>query len=328
MNIFYSSDDNFAQILGVSITSLFENNKKTQEIVVYIIDNNISSENKALLSKIGESYNRRIEFLSLDNIDTSKLENISFGRWSVGCMYRLFAATLFPENIDKVLYIDCDTIVCSELCEMYNTDISDYYFAGVLDCISGMNKANVGLKADDNYFNSGVMLINLKKWREDNIEQKFMDYIVEKKAKIQYLDQGIINAVISKQALVLHPKYNTMSVFFDFSSLKELLKFRKTKHYYSEEDFLQAKNEPVIIHYTGSFASIRPWYKNATHSKTEEWRKYKKLSPWADSPLWTDNRSSFKKCMAKIYSVLPKAVAVGVAGILHSYIKPIVFKLK
>ena len=75
-------------------------------------------------------------------------------------------------NLDKIIYLDCDSIIADSLEDLDNIDISDYYIAGVQDTVTNFFKTSIGLNKDDRYINAGMLVINLKKWREDKIEEK------------------------------------------------------------------------------------------------------------------------------------------------------------
>ncbi len=111
MNILYSSSDSYAEICGISMTSLFENNKDVAELTVYLVDNDISMKNKKKLINTAEKYRRELVFIS--KIDLRKLANTDIyeGRWNIGTFFRLYAASLLPETVDRVINIDCDTII-------------------------------------------------------------------------------------------------------------------------------------------------------------------------------------------------------------------------
>ena len=81
----------------------------------------------------------------------------------------------------------------------------------------------VGLKYNDRYINSGVILINLKKWREDNLEKKFIDFINKYNGDVPCADQGTINGVCKNKILIIHPKYNTMTPMFSFSAKNDTI---------------------------------------------------------------------------------------------------------
>lgn len=324
MNIVYASDDNYADILGTSMLSLLENNKESESIDVYILDDGIKADNKKKLLSIAEKYNRKLIFVSIPNLHAlAGVEIHTNERWSLSTFSRLFLEGLLPQEVEQVIYLDCDILVNSSLEEMYNTDLGDYYCGGVADCLSDGHKSNIGLSSDDYYINAGVMLISLKNWRKAKLCEKFISFLNKYGGNTPYVDQGVINGIIGKNIMPLSLKYDVYTAIFDFS-YNDLIKYRKPSKYYSEKEVYDAKENPVIIHFTTSFLSLRPWIENCNHPYVSEWLRYKAMSPWADAPLRKDKRSKMKKLAIGIYKLLPNSVAVCLAGFLHANIVPMI----
>ena len=324
MNIVYASDNNFAEILGISMISLFENNKGCREIDVYILDDGINEDNKAKLNSIGEEFNRTIFFKRIPNLhELAGVEIHTNSRWSLSAFSRLFLEKILPENVNKVLYLDCDILINHSLEDMYDTKLGEYYCGGVWDCISDGHKSNIGLLSSDNYINSGMMLISLDNWRKNNLCDYFIKFINSYGGDIPYVDQGVINGTISKHIKILDLRYNCYTAAYDFS-YKDLLRYRKPSVYYSDVEVENAKKNPAIVHFTTSFLSLRPWVEGCKHPYVGEWLKYKAMSPWADVPLRKDNRSGKKKLAVNVYKALPNNVAVGIAGWLHAVVVPMI----
>ena len=322
MNIVYASDNNFAEILGISMISLFENNKDCEEIVVYILDDGIDEDNKSKLNAIAEQYGRILVLNRIPNLhELAGVEIHTNARWSLSTFSRLFLEKILPEDVHKALYLDCDMLINDSLTEMYNTELGEYYCGGVRDCISDNHKANIELNPSDNYINAGMMLIDLDNWRKNSACKSFVGFINKYGGNTPYVDQGVINGTISNKIKILDFRYNCYTAAFDFS-YKELLKYRKPSEFYSETEVVEAVKNPAIVHFTTSFLSLRPWVEGCKHPYVGEWLRYKAMSPWADVPIRKDNRSGKKKLAVKIFNALPRGLAVGIAGILHARVVP------
>lgn len=324
MNIVYASDNNFAEMLGISMISLFENNRGCSEIVVYILDDGINVDNKTKLLSVAEKYNRKTFFIDVHHLLKSDMKQ---KRGSLSTFSRLYITQLISKEVDKVLYLDCDMIILHSLEELYNTNMDEFYSVGVNDCLSDAHLKLIGLNSDNCYFNAGVLLINLSLWNCDDITDKFEKFSECFQGNVPYADQGIINGVLSKKSKNVDLKYNCYTALYDFS-YKDLMTFRKPSKYYSEAEVNEAKAHPAIVHFTTSFLSIRPWVEGCRHPYVGEWLKYKAMSPWADVPLRRDDRSGKKKLAVKIYRALPNGLAVGIAGALHAWIVPMMRRKK
>lgn len=322
MNIVYASDNNFAEMLGISMISLFENNKHYDKITVYVLDNGIDDENKEKLYSISEKYNREISFIDTRNTLNKDMKQ---QRGSLSTFSRLYIEYLLPQNIEKVLYLDCDILVLDSLSPFYETDIEKYYCAGVRDCLSIDHLKALGLKNTDAYINAGVLLINMDMWRKEKISTKFEDFAQKFNNDVPYADQGILNGVISGKVAVADLKYDSYTLIYDFT-YKNMLRLRKPVNFYSEAQVEAARKAPVIVHFTSTFTSLRPWIEDSTHPYTKEWLRYKAMTPWADVSLRKDNRSSKKKIAVAIYKMLPSTLAVSIAGLLHAKIMPAIKK--
>ena len=322
MNIVYASDNCFAEKLGISMISLLENNSGCENLRIYILDGGIDEENKAYLRATAEKYGRSLVFLnSAHTLDGEMKQQ----RGSLSTFSRLYLGSLLPADIDKILYLDCDLLVLKELEEMYQSDISGCFCAGVSDCVSGSHLRAIGLDSKSNYFNAGVLLINLEMWRKENVEEKFGEFSRKYNNDVLYADQGIINGVLSAKSVKLPPEYNCFTAVYDFT-YKDLMTFRKPAGYYSEAEIESAKQDPAIVHFTTSFLSVRPWVEGCAHPYAGEWLKYKAMSPWADTLPGKDERSGKKRFAVKAYKILPNSVAVGIAGILHAKVMPAIKK--
>ncbi len=200
IDVLYVSDDNCITSLGVSLTSLFINNE-CNDIHVYIVDDHISDENKKKIEDCAKSFNRTINFLEMpDMIDLIGFK-VPSGGWPENIFCRLFVPTLFLKNPDvtRVLYIDTDTLICAELSKLMREDISGYVCGAVLECMSNLHKKAIGLTVSDPYLNSGVLRIDVKRWKQEGIEEKCKDYAKQFLLGLEYPDEGIINGVLRGQ---------------------------------------------------------------------------------------------------------------------------------
>ena len=302
LNIIYSSDDNYYIYMGVSILSVLENNKNFNSINIYIVDNNISDGNKLELKKLVESYQRNIIFIDFEKY--KKYLNLNM-QWqiSISSYARLFVASMLPSNIDKVLYFDCDTLIVDSLNELWNQDINDFYIAGVCDTVPSNIKQAIGLNNKDFYINAGMLLINLKKWREDNLEKNLLNFIDNHNGNVIHHDQGVINGVI-KNKKILPLKYNLMTSYL-MMSRDDIIKFYKVEDpFYSKEQIDEAIKNPVYIHYTPGFTT-RPWVKGCKHPYVDLYWKYLKLTPWKDFKPIKNNEKFHVKMVNWIYLNLP-----------------------
>lgn len=328
ISVVYSSDNKFAEILGVSLVSLYENNTDFSNIDVYVIDENISEENKEKLQSIPANYNRNpISWLHCPNLNNLLNRNIATDRGSLSQFSRLLIGSLLPKELDRVLSLDCDIVINKNLHELWELDLKDKTVAALSDCFSKYYRENIGLSHESIMFNPGVFLVDLNKWRSENVEDKLLSYLKEKKGIVQQSDLGVLNHVLSNDCYVIDPKFNAVTIFFDFN-YQEILTYRKpTIEFYSEDIINTAINHPYIIHYTSSFLSKRPWMKGCNHRYVYKWLFYRDLTPWVDTPLWKDNRNKLKLLCFALAKLLPRKALIFVASIFQVYVRPLKTKL-
>ena len=142
---------------------------------------------------------------------------------------------------DKVLYLDVDIIVDGNISELWNTNIEEYVVAAVREESVEANEERLGIPKNQKYFNAGVLLMNLKKIREEKFFEKIMNYLKKNYETILYSDQDVLNAVFYNTWLELDEKWNYHNYFVIRRNSKiELINL----------------DTPRIIHYTGP---IKPW---------------------------------------------------------------------
>lgn len=323
LHIVYASDRNYAEMLGVSMISLFENNRGN-EIRLYILDGGIAEEDLGRMEDICRSYGQpALCRIPAEDISGILNMDVAADRGSRAQFSRIFISRYIDESIDRILYLDCDTIIRRPLTELWNIDLGGHTIAALDDAFSVQYRKNADLQPDDIMFNSGVMLIDLKKWRDSAAEEKALSFIRSRHGFAEKGDQGVLNAVLSRECLCFDPVFNAVTIFFDFS-YKEMLAYRKPPAYYSEEEVARAVRDPVIIHYTMSFLSKRPWMTGCRHPWTDEWLKYKKMSPWRDVPPAEEHRSWRVRAMRR----LPRPLMLWSAGLLQAYGRPWLYRVR
>lgn len=319
MNIVYSSDDKFVRHIYISLMSLFETQPENGQINIYLVDNKISNVNREYLDKLAAKYGNKINYLPFEKIEND-LQGVSLWGGSLSSYARLFLARYV--EADVVLYLDGDSVIQKDLSPLFNIDISDYYFAAVQDTAGVAYRTQVGIVGREKYINSGAMLINLKKWREDNIEDQFLKFIRKYNGNVPCCDQGTLNGVCKGKILILPPKYNVMTPMFTFKA-NEIETFFEIQEYYSEDELREAREYPVFIHYVGGFF-VRPWFINADHPQKNIYRYYMDQSPWAGQYFPKENLGTRTKLMKVAYKLLPFSLFIA----LHRGIRCIKRKIK
>lgn len=327
MNIVYSSSDSYAPIAGVSMYSLLENNQSTEKLTIYVIDNNISEKNKARFEQLCVTFQRELIFVPVDKLTRLVDDSVDIGRWNISTFARLFEASLLPESVEKVIHIDCDTMILDSLETLWNVDLTGKIVAGAYDRIGEQFKAELGLTPDDTYINAGNIVLNLKEIRRTGMEEVFAEYI-RTHSQLSFVDQAVINACVPNVAKQLLPlRYNTYSLVY-YVRYENLNRVKKCKLYYTREEVHEAIDHPCIVHFTTCFMDgTRPWMENNFHPMLTQYLAYKSKSPWEDEPLWKDPRGVAARMVYRLFRVLPQVLVTAAVGVVHNYVLPLKNKL-
>lgn len=325
MDILYTCDNNYVWLTGISVISLFENNRDLENLHVWILGENISDENKNTLKEIGKKYKREITVFDVPLIDIP--EALVSARWPLSAFTRLYAGELLPRRLKKVFYLDGDTIIRGSLKEIDRWNVNDKLFWGIKDCVGKRYKQNIGIEPNGIYVNAGVLLINLYELRKVSIKEKLNSYMEKYKNLINYADQDVLNGAFLGDIGVLPPQYDFMTITATHS-YDEIQKLRRPTNYYSAAELKKAVNNPVIIHYTTNMRIIRPWYSNTNHPLADEFNKYKNISQWKEKEMGEMKFGSKEARIIGIVEKFPNFLSLRLLGLLHSVVKPIAVKMK
>lgn len=312
MNIVYATDNNFVDILCASIKSLYTTNPDLN-LNIWIIADNVSERNKEKINGLSIEFAQK-EINWIENIEIPF--KLHLDRGSISSFSRLFLGSVLPNTIDKVLYLDSDIIVMNSLKNILNVDFEDKILYGVNDTFNEDYKKVLNIPVDKAMFNAGVMWIDLKKWRNNNVEEKFLQIIKKFNGTILQGDLGVLNAVLFNSFGVLPPEYNYMTIFEDMP-YEDMIVFKKPTNYYSKEEIEKAKDSIVLRHFTTSFLSKRPWQVGSTVAHVDQFKKYYEGS-------YTTTKESV---LLKVYKKLPNKIAVFLLGVIQSKIRPKLYRI-
>lgn len=266
INVVYTIDNNYPIYTLLSINSILRNNISNSDYTFYIIENNLTNYNKNLMTKFINKRHQKIEFINIkQDILNKKIYTYCKYISSIG-LARIYIDKLLPKDIDKVLYIDADTLILSDIKELYDIDLGNKYL-GMVENITGANYS----KKDSIYYNSGVILIDLKKVRNENSWQKMEKFCLENIDKFKYEEGNAKN-------LLLLPDQDVINIIYD-GRIKLLDKK------WNQQKIIINKNSG-IIHFIGE---EKPWYYKINYNGIlradfkiyhENWKSCKDLSIW------------------------------------------------
>ena len=263
MDICYATNESFAPYMAVSITSLLENNS-SRNVVVHILHSDLSKATKARLQMFERRYkNAKIQFHKIDDSRFEKF-GLTIEHITRETYFRYMIAEVLP-NIDRVLYLDGDTIVNGDISELFDTDLTNCYCAGVSDIYIESIGYKKTLGLNGLYINAGVILFNLDEMRRTNIAEKIFKLTAENNFK--YQDQDAINVAFNGKIKELDCVYN----------------FKRDHQKACPEKVPSAK----IVHYVGP---NKPWRKFTLNPVKILWYKYESLSLYTVNSLHTPQK--------------------------------------
>ena len=255
INVVLACDDNYAQHLGVAISSLIENYNDPRLLFIHIFYSDLSNENKLNLEIIGKRAGVELIFYNISGDllkDCPEVNHLSRATYA-----RLLISELLPTNISKVIYLDSDTVVLGNIGDLYNQDLGTYPLGAVEDVMAKEILQIYFQKDLANYFNAGVLLINLDYWREKDIKNRSWDFIKLNYNNIIRADQDVLNCLFKNNWQKLDNRFN-----LDL----------KRKPLKSMPD-----SDTVILHYSDK---LKPWHYAFSGSSASYYFLYLGKTPW------------------------------------------------
>ena len=276
VGIAYGLNNQYTYPTLVSMTSILENSSSHTYYIFYILvdEKTFKNNNKQILTSLEKKYDRCE--VNIIEISDENLKNANTKRYPLAAYYRLILAEIIPD-LNRIIYLDGDTLIYDDLSEMYNLEMENNIILGFVD--NSYKKAEEFGIQTYKYIVSGVLLINLKKIRKENITQKFFEFMDKYQDKLTQEDQTVINIVLHGRIGLLPPKFG----MWNFHTKDSLLNHNNYGNQnlgikaYDEKEIIKAWNTPSIIHYVRA----KPWRirTKITHIKFhEDWWEYAKMT--------------------------------------------------
>ncbi len=310
MDIVYQSSDTFSMMAGTSMLSLFCNHKHIPEIEVYILDAGITEINKSKLRTIAKAYNRIITFIDIDKylkwIQKMKLSKYN-GSYVI--YMKAFLAEFFDVN-KNLLYLDCDTVIDGKLDYLWQMNMNQKSIAMAIDCMNTKLKTGYGMKKNQLYYNTGVILFNLENWKEHECQKKFVDYVRKSKKRYPFADQDLINLCLNDEVYTLPLEFNCISLYEKYN-LKEIefIYGLNEEDYYTLSQYEKGRKKPIVYHFPTVMLS-RPWFNDCLSGWEEIYNKYlyHENNPWNNYKKVHSNMGKFTKVQRLIFKYFPRKI--------------------
>jgi len=274
-----ASNDNYAFGLGITIASFLRFITAEYKILIYIIDNGISQNNKQRIETIVESFAVDVvtKFTSANLLSLKGLP--VHHHFTLDAYSRLLIPEIVDSAFEKVIYLDSDLLIRNNICKLWEIDIENY---ALLACQDLSSYSDDVIKDDiltkGSYFNSGVMVFNLKKWRSENLSLRIIEFLKINYDSNSFADQCGLNAVLKNDWKPLDIKWNVLTILSSdqvFSVIPESsLKNYLTTH----KDRLL--DEAYILHFIGT---RKPWKNGCGMIGQIEWLNVMRSCNWFSS---------------------------------------------
>lgn len=281
ISLCFICDEYYVMPTAVAITSLIVNKNHDNFYGIYLVTNNLSDESITLFKNM-ETESVKIIIIKTDkgkDFDKYKMENHHV---TPSALIKFELPELLPDELEKVLYLDGDIIVQKDLSVLFNEDIENVYAGVISNTPAGAERLNKIFNVKySSYFNTGVLLLNLKKMREEHISKLLIEYKYRNNHKDILMDQDTFNIVFKEKVIYLSFYYNFSYIAWFRHNIKQLAEHYGLKIVDSKYKWVP---EAFIIHYS---SARKPW-KYFHYFAADIWFHYYLLSPFKNVALHRD----------------------------------------
>ncbi|MGB6013094.1 MAG: glycosyltransferase family 8 protein, partial [Nodosilinea sp.] len=257
-------------------------------VEIYIIDGGFRQDSREKLLKsisiLSFIHEPKVHFLKPPSDIFEEICSQSHSPYPPSAYYRLFIPDLVPESVERIIYLDSDVLVKADLAELASIDFDDHAMLAVQDFghlyvqqakhLSMLDFAALKIDPGHKYMNTGMLVLNLKKWRSEKIDAKMIDFLTQN-PELFYPDQDALNIVLAGQWKEIDPRWNQTHIVYRWPSWQDSP--------FDEKLYRDLVENPFITHFTGR---PKPWMPNSTHPQTDDYLECLNKTVWAD---WMKN---------------------------------------
>ncbi len=260
IDICMATDDNYAPYAGVVISSILEHLSEDYNLVVHVLDGGVSAINKAYLEELKQNRHFEIHYYSMDN---NEFNHCPLTYLSIATYYRLKIGEILSD-VRRVIYLDCDMVAKGDLSEIWNFDLQGNILGAVEDPLSAKNMQRLKIEKQYFYFNAGLLLIDLEKWRSEKIQNRLFDTLKMRKDELKHQDQDLLNLVLYKQTCSMPLRFNSQYFPYGYGNAKK-------------QEYLSSLTNPLVIHY---IMADKPWKCGSVVFRRRDYIAAFKNTPW------------------------------------------------
>lgn len=269
-NIVCITNEEYIQHTAVMLVSLFETNA-WHAFRIYVITPGLSSSSSERLQSI-VPLDSKLVILTESHLMTlgTHYNEVGGKSWNPIMYLKLFMPQIINEDVHRLLFLDVDMIINTDIEKIYNLNLGDNVLAGAEDWkYSVDHRKRLGLNDDDAYINSGVMVVNVDAWKIFDRKNSMKQFLIENEESIRN-DQDAFALYFKGKILYIDQRWNTTTYFFE----------RKPRIFDKYlEDLETVRRSPYIIHFC---EPIKPWFRECRHPYRHLYRKYLGMTPWKE----------------------------------------------
>jgi lipopolysaccharide biosynthesis glycosyltransferase len=298
VNILMCTNALFQQHAAVCLASLLTNNPDFFFDIVIVGQVTEELDEIKLQRSLTRFPNHSLTFQKFSPPADLRLPLASVAHYTIDTYTRIWLTEFFPPTVDRVLYLDADIVVVGSIAPLWRTDLAGALMGAVDIPGSDQGARLLGMRLEEGYFNAGVLLIDLARWRATRAEQIVIDYIRTHPERLEY-DQDALNACFRRVTKRLDYKWNVIRPFF-----REPLALPLER-----AEIEAVRRDALIIHFNGS---SKPWSYFCDHPRRAEYDKYLRMTEWRD--YVPPDRTLLNRLRKMVSSLFPDPVR----GILRS----------
>lgn len=297
-----ATDDRYIMPLAVTLYSAAQNLRAGRQIKLFLLDGGVTQHNKSMLKDSLANLPIQFQWIKFDS-NALRQFNVSH-HISHTAYFRLLLADVLPKSVDKVIYLDCDLLVRGDLLELWELPVEsvDLWAARDIACPyvdaqkgnANAKKSNpylavyrpipnyqeLGIDSSAPYFNSGVLVINLERWRQKQLSRQLLACLKENERHVWCWDQYALNVVLHGHWKSLPMQWNMGTHVYEYPSIKHSP--------IDAEEFERMANDPKIVHFTTEW---KPWHFGIEHKYREAFFEALDETAWRG---WRPERPQFR----------------------------------
>lgn len=279
-------DHRYVRHCGVMLASALRHTTDAP-VTLHVVGRGLTEGDRSDLEAIARPAGARLRYYTpgarlLDGFTIRATHN----RLSLTAYYRCFLSDLLPAEVERVIYLDCDLLVLQSLTPLWQVDLHGASVAAADDvgCREAERYERLGYPPADSYFNSGVLLIDLARWRAAGMGRRSINYYNSHSERIVYNDQDVLNGLLHDDKVKLDLKWNVQDGFY-----------RRRCPFSCEWQAAHADmlRHPAILHYTNR----KPWDYESQHPLRHLYFEYLDLTPWRGERPWHNPLNLIKRCV-------------------------------